>query len=402
MSASRSFRRGVSRSRAASATVATITLGASLVGLGLADPADAAVACPAGTTSVGGDVCEKVFTANAVWTPPAGTTALEALLVGAGGAGSANGYGGGGGEVKVVTLDTTGAVTVTVGVAGSGSKDSAVAQAGGVSVTALAGHDSPGNAGGSSGNSNAGNNGGGGAGGAAPGYQQGGPGVVVSTIAGSGLFAGVSDCYGAGGGAGYVNTYSDSLHRLYTGTATCSGGRDVAPAGATLESSGPPVVYVWTGLATDATTVAPTANSGGGGAGVYRGSGGQSVAGANGRVEVRFKVSKRPQHLRAGVGLPTSTTLAAALERTGRYVVLAQATTTREGQRVAVAVRCTARGITTAGDARLCWLTRSSTGRVTLYVRHGVPLRIQLSLVAPGTDSYLPLLSRRTYSVPAL
>jgi len=258
---------------------ASVLLGTSLIIPGVVSSAQAATACPAGSTTLSSGACEVTFTSSpsSAWTPPAGITKLHALLVGAGGVGNTAppGYGGGGGGVEVITLATSGAVTISVGTAGtagySSSNDTTVTQAG-TTTTAFGGW--PGTTiyfGGASGSgifsisrSGAGA-GDAGADGLAWEGGRGGAGLVVNEIDGasSTLFTDDTDCFGGGGG-------------WWDAPATCGGG--YAPD------------------LTSATGVAPVDNSGGGGGGWYRGNGlGYAFQnGAAGFVAFRFDAPALP------------------------------------------------------------------------------------------------------------
>lgn len=263
--------------RTTTAFAAVATAGASSLFLG-AVPAYAAPTEACGPTGelVAPGICEQTFTeGSAIFTPAAQMTKLEVLLVGAGGAGidldvpNTTGYAaGGGGEVKIVDFSgATAPLNLTVpaaGVAGSVSD-------GTINATVNNGHpgivDMIGEAtGGWSGNLNPGATGaisegvsaagGGGAGGAAIGAN-GGPGVVVNTIAPSGsLFSDDTSCYGGGGAVGAEG---------FQGLPGCGGGSS--------DSAGELIV--------------PTPNSGGGGG---AGTQGQSV-GASGVVVIRWSAS---------------------------------------------------------------------------------------------------------------
>ena len=104
-------------------SAAGILLGAAVLPAG---SAFAAAGCGDDATLVSEGICEVTFleTPDAAWTPPAGITKLQALLVGAGGSGNDDGsdpYGGGGGGVQLYELATTGDVTVHVGIATEGA-----------------------------------------------------------------------------------------------------------------------------------------------------------------------------------------------------------------------------------------------------------------------------------------
>ncbi len=320
-----------------SRTIAITGIGSTLASTALlalaASPASATNACSAGATLVSDGICEVAFTSGShTFTPPAGITKLDALVVGAGGAGSADNtypdaYGGGGGDVKLVTLTASGDVTVSVGVAGvhgtatSSANDSSVAQ-GGVTTTATAGTNA-GNDGsaGHSGNNNDGNGGycastvclgGGGGAGARPewsveGSLLGGAGVVVNTLSGAstGLFATDTTCFGGGGSAsGFRSQNSGATNGMRNGASVCGGGSGTFVAASV---NGPYVSHSLT---------VPRANSGSGGTGlVYKNDDDQSVnvrvsqSGAAGYVALRFDATV-PQPL-PNTGANSATLLAA-------------------------------------------------------------------------------------------
>lgn len=223
-------------------------------------------------------VCEATFTSgSATFTPTAEMTALEALLVGAGGVGqgqsvaTSSGYAaaGGGGEVKIVDLSgTTDPIDVTVparGIAGS-------VTAGG--TVHIVGNGSDGSTiplGGLSGNGNPGapaNPGpppysaGGGAGASPDTPANGGAGVVVSSIAAAGsLFTGDTRCFGGGGAVG-------TPEPLVVGVPGCGAG------GPSANANG---------------VVAPLANSGGGGGAIAADVG--DMSGASGIVIFRWNAT---------------------------------------------------------------------------------------------------------------
>jgi LPXTG-motif cell wall-anchored protein len=246
-----SFRR--STARVAGVSVAALAVGAVTLTPALAAPALAAgdSACPDGSIEMAPGICEVDFVGGtSSWTPPAGTTQLQALLIGAGAAGDpGSGYGGGAGAVELVTLDVTGAVDIAVGAAGTSAghssvNDTSVSQNAVTTVAAGGGFGIGNNA---SGNGNSGWVGGGGAGGGAD-FWNGGVGVVVSTLTPSGggtsLFADADVCFGGGGGASQV--YYENTD---DGTASCGGGSFTIVAG-------DPATYIEN---------APGTNSGGGG-----------------------------------------------------------------------------------------------------------------------------------------
>ena len=208
------------------ATIASLAAGFSIALVGASPAGAIPPLCGLGGISLGGGICQLTYTAgSATFTPVAGTTKLEALLVGGGGSSSNYGYGGGGGQVKLMNFsDTSTAVNLTVG----GSETSSSATQGATTTTALNGQAPGGVDGGTSGSGFAGwlfsNNSpgvfgaaGGGAGASPTATQTGGAGVEVASLAPSGsLFASDTNCYGGGGGI------QDSAS-LY-GTATCGGG----------------------------------------------------------------------------------------------------------------------------------------------------------------------------------
>lgn len=246
-------------------TAALLASGLFLVGTGVGT-AQASPSCPAGSTEVATGICEIRFTNASTptsFTPPAGITFLEALLVGAGGTGGwdSNGdvRGGGGGEVRVVSLGTTGDVTIVVGARGdciegqcSDSTASSVTQA---SLTETAQPGALASSGGASGAGYAGAYGGGGAGGAANGYN-GGAGVIVQSLVAqrSSMFLDDTDCYG-GGGAIALHNHTTSVTHM--GSGVCGGAH---PASSFIWPTG----YLSFG-ALDGLVVPVTANSGGGG-----------------------------------------------------------------------------------------------------------------------------------------
>lgn len=257
---------------------ASVIFGASLVAVGGGSVA-MAESCPTGSTLVSAGVCEVVFTSTPVsnWTPPAGTTKLQALLVGGGGAGGYSnadvvGLGGGGGGVMLVDLASTGDVTVVVGAGRTAilsvTHTSSVTQ-GGTTTTADAGTSGTGTTGGVSPSYRSTGYGGAGAGGTTS-TNAGGVGLVVSALPGaaSSLFAGDTTCYGGGGAA-------------QGAIVSCGGGNvaEVAPQSDPAQSL-------------------PRANSGGGGGATYAPfGGGISVIaqdGADGIVVLRFSGATLP------------------------------------------------------------------------------------------------------------
>lgn len=271
----------------ASTGVAAMLGGALLLGASPAALADGG--CPTGSTLVSAGVCEATFTSSGTFTPPATTTKLEALLVGAGGGGN-GGYGGGGGDVRIVDLSSSGEVTVTVGAGGTlggGGTGiggaSSVAQ-GSTTESADGGFvgENGSTGGGASGNSNEGSfNSGGGAGGNSADNVTGGPGIVVSDLA-STLFLSLDACFG-GGGAGFDYGATTSL-------ATCGGGYSTNVVSNT--GSGP-----YNPNTGSADIFLAVANSGGGAGtvidfdNVAQWTGTANVTGADGYVALRFSVT---------------------------------------------------------------------------------------------------------------
>ncbi len=187
----------------------------SLVGISFVGAAQADVACDAGATLLPNSRCEVVETASGTFTPPAGVTSLEALVVGAGGAGLTAGYGGGGGDVQIVALGPTGDVTYEVGVGTGGDGGASTVTQGGVTTSANGGFISTRLfSGGDSGNGNSSMGGGGSGAGDSAMSSDGGPGIVVSTLS-STLFLDDDACYGGGG--------AEVLTTAPYPTATCGG-----------------------------------------------------------------------------------------------------------------------------------------------------------------------------------
>ena len=254
---------------------AGLLLGAALLPAGTAF---AAGECATGATLVADGICEVTFTEtpNSNWTPPAGITKLQALVVGAGGAaGQADGdaYAGGGGDVQLVELSVTGAVEITVGVggdtvAGDGG-DSEVVQ-GSIDVVAAGGQvGAPGGVpvGGASGSGYSGdtyNWAGAGAGGDAN-AETGGAGLVVNEIDPTTftLFANDDSCLGGGGAATYASESAPNAY-AHDFAASCGGGMPLLPADATWNT----FQWTWIGAADDMELTAPVANSGGGAGGL--------------------------------------------------------------------------------------------------------------------------------------
>jgi LPXTG-motif cell wall-anchored protein len=273
-------------------------LGASLIPAGSAFAVDG---CGSDATLVDTGICEVTFTEtpDSAWTPPAGISKLQALLVGAGGAvGSGyNEYGGGGGEVVLVELATTGDVDITVGVGGKNSGNVAgtnsEVQQGVIDEFAAAGTNSGnGNTnGGNSGNGNLGINygGGGGAGGDAT-IDAAGEGVVVSDIAtGFELFASDERCFGGGGIA--VSYWQDGADaRFYKEQASCggeNGGTLISPDYA-VQVSG--TLWGYVGDIAELVQNTTLANTGNGGAKIQN----LIEDGSDGLVAIRYDVPAAP------------------------------------------------------------------------------------------------------------
>jgi hypothetical protein len=205
------------------ATVVAVAAGFSSVLLSAAPASATPFTCGLGGTSIGGGVCELTYNAGtATFTPPVGTTKLEALLVGGGGDASYGySYGGGGGQVTLQNFaDTTTAVDIVVG-----ADDQVTTTTQGATVTtANFGEDSNNSwpVGGASGNGNLSTSFGGAGAGAGTTTNDGGAGQIVSALAsGTSLFAGDPNCYGGGGA-------TQSIFDGTFGLATCGGGAAVA------------------------------------------------------------------------------------------------------------------------------------------------------------------------------
>ena len=101
----------------------SLTSAAGLLVVAGASSAGAAAACPAGSSEVSPGVCSVDFTSSGTFTPPAGVSTLQALLIGGGGAGQdnvCNSYTGGeaGAVTFVSAVSTAGPVSVVVGSGG--------------------------------------------------------------------------------------------------------------------------------------------------------------------------------------------------------------------------------------------------------------------------------------------
>ncbi len=318
--------------------------------------ASAAGTCPVGSTEVATNVCEVTFTVAGVptaWIPPADVSAIEAVLVGAGGS-QLMGYAGGGGEVTFVTLAAGTPLSVRVGGPGNPGGDPVTLAEGTVIIqgdatyTARGGHDGglygDNYRGGTSGNGHLGSfigssymGAGGGAGLAAVG-RDGGAGRVVGAFAGAGsLFAGVTSCFGGGGAAATGLSPSD------IGTATCGGGFLVGSPAFT----------------------APIANSGGGASGWYDTG---SEPGATGIAIIRFSMkASTPTPTPTPTATPAPTiSIPSARVAVGRTLIARIAVSTGG----AVTVRAT------LGGAAACTTTRTAARAGTLLVRCRLSARI--------------------------
>ncbi|HLP23988.1 MAG TPA: hypothetical protein VK139_08125 [Microbacteriaceae bacterium] len=279
-SSGRAFQRSAARTIGASG--AAIALGGSLM---FSAPALASTSCPDGATLLSNGSCQVVFTEDATYTPVAGASNIEALLVGGGGA-SDGFYGGGGGDVRIVDLAATGEITVVVGAGGSyadgGSGDGGASsvEQGGTTESAEGGL-APRGWGGASGSGIAGAGYAGSGAGGGGNDGDGGAGIEVASLD-STHFTDSEDCYG-GGGAGYTN-FTDSA-------ATCGGGYMV---NIVLNQDDPDVLNQWLANTGSADLYAPVENSGGGGTRgfTFDTTAANSVAfgtdGAAGLVELRF------------------------------------------------------------------------------------------------------------------
>ena len=303
--------------RVSALSASGILLGAAMLPAGSAFAA--ASDCGSDGTIVADGICEVTFLegTDVVWTPPAGITKLQALLVGAGGAAGApggdNGYSGGGGEVTLVELADTGDVTLTVGVASEWGESVA-----GGYTTVDQGSDSfqaaPGlhaaesgfdAIGGESGNGNVssgGSGGGAGAGGPA-GFDywnawSGGPGLIVNEIdpATFDLFANDDECLGAGGSSIWIWADGANL-RLADRALDCN--RNLLPAGIVAIQDPNDITYLI--IENQAENIAefvggePTPGSGTGGSSWTNNAvnNGQTAhqQGADGKVVLRFDVA---------------------------------------------------------------------------------------------------------------
>jgi uncharacterized repeat protein (TIGR02543 family) len=207
------------------ATVTALTAGLSTALLGVAPASATPFTCGLGGTPLGGGICQLTYnTGTATFTPVAGTSKLEAILVGGGGD-SAYGYGGGGGQVTLLNFtDTATPIDITVGADATATTTTQ----GATTTTANPGASASFGDGGTSGNGNPGwtssqwvngdfSGAGGGAGASPTVTQNGGAGQAISALAPAGsLFTGDTNCYGGGGA---VHDFSGN-----DGLATCGGG----------------------------------------------------------------------------------------------------------------------------------------------------------------------------------
>lgn len=240
--------------KAVALAVAGAAAGISSVFVGAAPASAFPTPCGPDGTLISGNICEQTFTTpgTATFTPNANMGKLEVLLVGGGATGfdfdtAGTGYGptgGGGGDVKVVDFTGDHSTALDLNIGGQ-NQDSTVSK-GATTHTADSGEPGVG-AGGTSGSGKAGSNvpsapnGGGGAGASPTSEYNGGAGIVVSSLVGSGsLFNDDADCFGGGGAVG--------VHGGTIGSASCGGGSV-------------------TDGATTTDVVSPEANSGGGGGG---------------------------------------------------------------------------------------------------------------------------------------
>lgn len=300
-----------------------LLLGAALLPAGSALAVDG---CGSDATLVDTGICEVTFTEtpDSAWTPPAGITKLQALLVGAGGAiGNDNEYGGGGGEVVLVELATTGDVDVTVGLGGLHAgdvdgTDTVVAQGSTIETAAFGENSGRGDVdGGASGNGNDGAyyGGGGGAGGAASvGFA--GEGVVVSDIAsGFDLFAEDDRCFGAGGvDVSYWQDGADArFYKEQAGCAGQNGGTLTYPDDAVQISE---TLWGYVGDIAEISEIATLPNTGNGGARIRL----TVEDGSDGLVAIRYDVPATPL---ASTGFDTAGSVVAGVALVAGGAVIA-------------------------------------------------------------------------------
>lgn len=211
---------------------------------------------------------DDVFTASGTFTPPAGVTSVDVLVVaggGGGGSSSTTGGGGGGGGVVYqtgVSVTPGVGVTVTVGAGGTRANGTAGGQGGtsafgAVTATGGGGGATPGTAGG------AGGSGGGGAGGSSGSNPAGGAGTAGQ---------------GNNGGAGAGSSFTSQRSSGGGGGAGGTGTNGVAGSTGSGGNGGVGVNY----SATFGTGVGASGWFGGGGGGGCGGSGGGGAAGTGG------------------------------------------------------------------------------------------------------------------------
>jgi LPXTG-motif cell wall-anchored protein len=275
-------------------------LGVALIPAGSASAVDG---CGAGATLVADGICEVTFTEtpDLAWTPPAGITKLQALLVGGGGAvGSpVNEYGGGGGDVVLVELAATGDVEIVVGVGGLHTGDvassSTTIDQGSLSDSAAGGENSgmdDSNSGGDSGNDfQGGQYGGGGGAGGAGSNESGGQGLIVNEIDDDfDLFANDDRCFGGGGVDQYSYTFEiggSPAISVYAVGVSCggdNGGVLLYPESAVNDGSGQ---MQFLGTISDLTLSPTLPNTGNGGASI-KGAVSSREDGSDGIVVLRY------------------------------------------------------------------------------------------------------------------
>jgi LPXTG-motif cell wall-anchored protein len=277
-----------------------------------AGSAFASATCGDDATLVSNGICEVAFTEtpDSLWSPPAGITKLQALLVGGGGAAvSSNDYGGGGGDVVLVELATTGSVDIVVGTGGVNvgnvPASASTIEQGSTTEIALGGENSgaDGQSGGDSGNNFAGGQFGSGAGaGGDAGDRVAGEGVIVSEIdADFDLFADDDRCFGGGGsdlsvnqgangpGPNIVGVEGQIVVQVWDVVPSCSGengGAYVYPDGGTPDGD-----WVYFVGDSDDISLAPlVANTGSGGS-ASRGQLTDHQDGSDGLVAIRYDLT---------------------------------------------------------------------------------------------------------------
>jgi LPXTG-motif cell wall-anchored protein len=320
-------------------TISTRVAGVSTVGVlfGVAlIPAGSAFAaggCANGAELVAPGICEVTFTEtpNSEWTPPAGITKLQALLVGGGGAvgSNTNEYGGGGGGVVLVELAPTGAVDVTVGEGAYRtdgpdvpSTDSTVEQ-GAISDSAAGGENSgaDGDFGGDSGNGFEGDEYGSGAGaGGNATDSAAGDGLIVNEIdADFDLFADDDRCFGGGGSDQYAYPTTVSGNPaigVEIEGVSCSGDNGGVlryPASAVPDGNG---YAIFVGTSSDLTMTPTLPNTGNGGASAV-GEANSLEDGSDGVVILRYDTAL------AATGFDTTGSIAAGAALIAGGVALA-------------------------------------------------------------------------------